>query len=188
MTPPLQPGMQSPSSTPQPPRNKQSRTETLAIDINHGLHVVDCHKIIKFNYNTLSLNTILPSLKRDIATNLQAGCIKAFKNNWAILTQDPWVLQTVQGYQLPLVAQPVQSFVPPQMQFPLNQQVVISSEVESMLEKQAASDNSCATQQGEFISQIFMVSQMDWGYCPVINLKALNLFVVNTSRYRASIW
>jgi len=41
--PPLQPGIQPPSSTPQPPRSKQRRRETLAaaaIEINHGLHML----------------------------------------------------------------------------------------------------------------------------------------------------
>ena len=62
-------------------------------------------------------------------------------------------------------------------QFPLDQQMVISSEVESMLEKQA-SNNSCATQQGEFYITNICGPQKGWGLSPVINLKVLNLLVV----------
>jgi len=88
---------------------------------------------------------------------LQAGHIKAFKDNWSVLTQDPWVLQTVQGYMLPLVTQPVQSITPPQMQFPSDQQLLISSEVESMLAKQAITP--VQPSQGNFIAQIFVVEE-----------------------------
>ena len=64
-------------------------------------------------HHTLSLSVILPSIKRGIVTSLHAGRIKEFKENWALLTQDPWVLQTVQGFQLPLIGQPVQISAPP---------------------------------------------------------------------------
>jgi len=45
-----------------------------------------------------------------------------------------------------------------------------------MLGKQAIT--AVQPSKGNFTSQIFVVPKKDWGYCPVINLKALNLFVV----------
>ena len=105
----------------------------------------------QFKYNT-ALNKEGYS---DIVTFLQAGRIKAFKDNWAVLTQDPWVLQTVQGFKLPLVAQPVQTIVPPQMMFPSDQQLLISSEVESLLRKQVIT--AVQPSQGNVISHIFVV-------------------------------
>jgi len=66
------------------------------------------------------------------------------------------------------------------MQFSSDQQLLISSEVESMLAKQAIAP--VQPSQGNFISQIFVVLG---GYC----LKVLNRFAVeNTSRWKASIW
>lgn len=44
-------------------------------------------------------------------------------------------IQTVQGFYLPLVTHPVQTTVPSQMHFPLEQQGLLSMEVEVMLEK-----------------------------------------------------
>ena len=79
-TPPLQPGIELPSSTLQPPRSKQPRTKTLVMDISHGLHVVDCHKVTKFNYHTLSQNTILPSLKKGIPYSLKYWLCKTLAN------------------------------------------------------------------------------------------------------------
>ena len=119
---------------------------------------------------------VLPSVKREIKTNLHAGHIKEFKENWALLTQDPWVLQTVQGFQLPLASQPVQTSVPPQLQLSLAQQELVSIEIQAMLGKQAI--RVVQPDQRGFVSQIFLVPKKDGGYRPVINLKALNKFIV----------
>ena len=119
---------------------------------------------------------VLPSVKREIKTNLHAGRIKEFKENWAMLTQDPWVLQTVQGFQLPLASQPVQTSVPPQLQLSLAQQELVSIEIQAMLGKQAI--RVVQPDQRGFVSQIFLVPKKDGGHRPVINLKALNKFIV----------
>ena len=69
----------------------------------------------------------------------------------------------------------MQVAAPPQMQFPLEQQDLVSVEVQKMLEKQAIS--VVPPGQEGFISQIFLVPKKDGGYRPVVNLKALNRFV-----------
>ena len=157
------------STSPQPHR-KQSRTKE---QLTHT--IVNCQNVIISCHLTLDLNVALPSIKRGILTGLHAGRIKEFKENWALLTQDPWVLQTVQGFQLPLVAQPLQVTVPPQMQFALEQKNLISVEVQTMLEKQAIT----VVQPGQegFISRMFLVPKKGGGYRPVVNLKALNRFI-----------
>ena len=93
---------------------------------------------------------------------LASSAHKSLQGQLGSVNTRPLVLQTVQGYQLPLVAQLVQSIVPPQMQFPLNQQMVISSEVEYMLEKQAIT--AVQLSKGNFIPQISVVSKKDGGY------------------------
>ena len=40
--------------------------------------------------------------------NLVAGRIKHFYLNWAMITTDPWILETVRGYKIPFVCQPRQ--------------------------------------------------------------------------------
>ena len=75
------------------------------------------------------------------------------------------MIQTVQGFHLPLVAQPVQSSIPSQMHFPPKQQSLISMEVEGMLEKQAIS--VVQPNKDSFISQIFVIPKKDGGYHPV---------------------
>ena len=120
---------------------------------------------------------VIPSVKREIKTNLHAGWIEEFKENWALLTQDPWVLQTVQDFQLPLLIQPVQTSVPPQLhwQLSLAQQELVSIEIQNV-RKQAI--RVVQSDQKGFVSQIFLVPKKDGGHRLVINLKALNKFTV----------
>ena len=92
-----------------------------------------------------------------------------------MLIQDPWVLQIVQDLWLPLVAQPIQVSAPPQMQLPQEQQASVSTEIQTMIGKQAISVVQ-SVEEG-FISQIFLVLKKDSGHWPAVNLKALNKFV-----------
>ena len=145
-------------------------------DLKLAQNCVNFQKEITICHHTLKLSVVLPSIKRGIVTSLHAGRIKEFKENWALLTQDPWVLQTVQGFQLPFLGQPVQSSAPQQLQLSLMQQSLISTEIQAMLEKQAIS--LVQPDQRGFVSQIFLVPKKDGGHRPVVNLKALNRFIV----------
>ena len=65
---------------------------------------------------------------------------------------------------------------PPQIQLPVEQQDLVSTEIQSMLNKGAVS--VVHPHQKEFVSQIFLVPKKDGSYRPVVNLKALNKFIV----------
>ena len=157
----------------QPSRTEQqSESKKLKLVPN----CVNCQKEIINCHHTLSLSVILPSIKREIVTSLHVGRIKEFIENWALITQDPWVLQTVQGFQLPLVGQPTQATAPPQLQLSLEQQDLVSTEVQAIIEKRAIS--GVRPDQRGFVSQIFLVPKKDGGHRPVVNLKALNKFIV----------
>ena len=43
-------------------------------------------------------------------------------HNWAQITQDPWVLQTIKGLRLPFTAILVQEVAPAEMRFPTEQE------------------------------------------------------------------
>jgi len=93
-----------------------------------------------------------------------------------MLTQDPWVLQTVQGFQIPLVLIPVQVSPPPQIHLSVEQQDVVSTKVQPMVQKEAVS--VILPHEGEFVSQIFLVPKKDGNHQPVVSLKFLNKFIV----------
>ena len=105
------------------------------------------------------------------------GRLKYFQPVWQRITQNPWVLQVIQGYQLELLSTPTQHL---QLTFPRLTQVeqkVLDQEVQELLDKQAVHQISASDIAG-FISSLFVVPKKDGGNRPVVNLKPLNQFLV----------
>ena len=48
----------------------------------------------------------LPSIKMDLIVSLHVEHIKGFIENWSLVTQRPWVLHVVQGFQLLMADHP----------------------------------------------------------------------------------
>ena len=76
------------------------------------------------------------------------GRITHFYNNWAKVTQDPWVLETVKGHKIEFTQTPHMSFIP-KMHTTLEESALIDLEV------QALHQNNCRTNQ--FVSPLFTV-------------------------------
>ena len=119
---------------------------------------------------------VLLSVKRDIVTNLHAGRIKEFIGNWALLTQDSWVLQRVQGFYFPLVAQPFQVSPPSQIGTSILEAANLGINRDTNVDRETGNNYGPARLRG-FVSQIFLVPKKDGDFCVVINLKALNKFI-----------
>ena len=114
------------------------------------------------------------------ASLMVAGRLAKFVNTWKVLTQDSWVLQTVKGFQISFVGQPVQHQRPATPCFPLEQLAQIQEEISSLREKGAISvvaDPSHSQKQTELFSNLFLVPKKNGSMRPVINLKALNQWV-----------
>ena len=105
-----------------------------------------------------------------------AGRLQFFLPNWKKLTQDPWVLETVAGYQLRFRQEFHQS-VAPMMRVSKEEERCISEEVQSLWEKGAISPVPRHREGQCFLSTIFTVPKKDGGRRPIINLKALNRFI-----------
>ena len=54
-----------------------------------------------------------------------AGRLAYFVNTWKVLTEDNWVLQTIKGFHIPCIGQPVQEGKPQVPSFPSKQLVQI---------------------------------------------------------------
>ena len=104
-----------------------------------------------------------------------AGRIAHFSQNWEVLTQDQWVLQTVGGYQLDLLRTPHQYQVPNMIKSTRENSSLVTLEVTGLLSKGAIVETQLTPH--SFVSQIFLVEKKDGGERPVINLKGLNQFV-----------
>ena len=105
---------------------------------------------------------------------MHAGQIQFFTHNWAQITQDPWVLQTIKGLRHPFTAIPVQEVALAEMCFPTEQEELISAEVQTLVRK----GTICLLKDHQvgFVSQLFLVPKKDGGFHPVVNLKALNKY------------
>lgn len=82
------------------------------------------------------------------------GRLRFFLPNWQKLTQDSFILQVVQGLQIPFITTPVQTSLPFQSTTGKNA-MLIDSEVQDMLAKGAIKQvQPCA---GQFLSPVFLV-------------------------------
>ena len=114
-------------------------------------------------------------MNQSIACPPIAGRLAHFQCNWEILAQDQWVLQTVAGYQLELLAIPHQTTYPHPMNGSKEEQAQITREVAELLSKGAIQEAQLLPE--SFVSQIFLIEKKDGGQRPVVNLKCLNQFM-----------
>ena len=98
-------------------------------------------------------------------------CLK----NWQKYTKDPWLLNTVSGYEIEFCEKPFQLKIPQQINFSAEQKSIVNQEIEELLNKGAIEFSQW--EQDQFISNIFVVPKSNGKYRPIINLKSLNSFV-----------
>ena len=109
----------------------------------------------------------------------QTGRLNHFIPQWMMLTQDPWVLQTIQGHHIEFMSPPVQHSWPGMPGLPPPQEKVLDQEMKELLAKKAIHEVLTHTPSNRgFISSIFIVPKKDGGNRPVINLKPLNQFLI----------
>ena len=104
-----------------------------------------------------------------------AGRLKYFQNNWHLISDDPWVLETITGYKIEFHSMPHQ-IAWPHIFVSTTQQEAVQAEKDKMALQGAIHPVSSNTE-GGFVSSIFLVDKKDGGHCLVINLKNLNSFV-----------
>lgn len=65
------------------------------------------------------------------------GRLKHCISNWVVISKDPWVLETVQGFHLDLMSTPHQLSVPLTVPHTKDNMALIDLEIQQMLEKEA---------------------------------------------------
>ena len=107
------------------------------------------------------------------------GRLQFFIGAWSKITQDPWVLQVVRGYQLDFSSHP--PLHRPRYTQPAlarNQKQAMEAEIQSLLEKQAIVRLTPPLSPG-FYSSVFVVPKKDGGWRPISNLRELNRYVIS---------
>ncbi|KHJ76352.1 reverse transcriptase, partial [Oesophagostomum dentatum] len=103
----------------------------------------------------------------------QSVRLALFAKNWAQITDDPWVLEAIQGYRLRFLAERPSLSTQTPMEGPHNK--LVASEIAELLKKGAIQRISWTTQ--VWSSHIFLVPKKDWRFKTVINLRPLNAFI-----------
>ena len=103
--------------------------------------------------------------------HLVGGCLSLFRKNWERITQDNWILHTIQGLKLEFVSTPPHQVIQ-QPQLDSEKVQALSNEVNKLFQKRAIVP---AIEDGTgFVSPVFVVPKAGGEWRPVINLKALN--------------
>ncbi len=95
------------------------------------------------------------------------GRLKYFLPVWQRITQDPWILQVIQGYQLELLSTPTQHSQVTHPRLTQVEQNVLDQEVQELLDKQAV-HQILTGDTPSFISSLFVVPKKDGGNRPVV--------------------
>ncbi len=108
-----------------------------------------------------------------------AGRLRLCLHNWRRITDNPWVLQAVQGYRLKLYCLSFQATPPRPLRLSLQDKAYVREEVASLEDKGAV--QKVAPTKGQFLSTVFVVLIKDGSQRPVVNLKPLNQFYSETA-------
>ena len=105
-----------------------------------------------------------------------AGRLQGFASAWSAITKDQWVLSTVAGgVELEFSSTPFQTCPPARSNLGPKQTEICDAEVLSLLQKGAIS----IAKEVVFLSPFFAIPKKSGAFRPIINLKALNQFIVH---------
>ena len=66
-----------------------------------------------------------------------AGKLQGHLDTWKVITRDPWVVNTIKGYQIDFLSKPYQRVIPHTPQYSVEQNQLIEAEVKELLGKEA---------------------------------------------------
>jgi hypothetical protein len=140
---------------------------------------VSADAITTTNAHTIQVNHS-PSARPSPVTNSGSGCdiagrVANYAECWSQLTNDNWLLHTIQGIHIEFDVTPVQKVVPKQFSLSDIENKAIEAEIQRLLAKGVITP-SCH-EQGEFLSTIFVKPKKNGTYRLILNLKELNKFV-----------
>ena len=104
--------------------------------------------------------------------NFVAGKISASFDTWQNITSDPWILNTVRGYEIEFEQQPVQTCIPNQLSVSITEEKQINAEIKNFLAKGII--HKVNSKPGQYFSNIFIRPKKDGSVRLILNLKQFN--------------
>lgn len=120
--------------------------------------------------------SILPPLPIPSFPQKVGGRLRFFSQNWKLIIQVPWVLNTVGEFTIDFTEIPTQTSFPRDIPLNLDHQKIVEEEISSMLQKGAIIE--VPMEALRFRSTLFLVEKKERGWRPVRNLRHLNKFLV----------
>ena len=147
-----------------PTPHRQSVTDQANLDQQIGAHYLP-----------------FPTLSPIAQSPCTAGRLAKHLDNWKVITQDPWVLQTVQGYKILFQRPPYQWRARETKVSNKRQAKFMEKAVEGLIQKGAVAQ--VQPEADQFISTFFLVEKESGSeeFRPVINLCPLNRFAQTES-------
>ena len=100
------------------------------------------------------------------------GRVSLFIPNWERITDDPWVLSSIQGYKLEFLSTPPLQSGETQPHLGSQKDGIVSNKINKLALKGSIEEDP-EDREG-LLSPIFMVPKSDGAWHPVINLQALS--------------
>jgi hypothetical protein len=104
-----------------------------------------------------------------------AGRLKFFATNWEIISNNPWIMETIKGFKIPLLQPPCQHQYRPHISSRLHQEA-LTAEL-GKLQGKGVIVQTGEHHQATFLSPIFTIPKKRGEHRLTLNLKALNKFI-----------
>ena len=156
-----------------------SLQEQLTKEVNLQLKNQNSQQQSLEGLSSILFHNIRPIIKHFIAQRdlPVSGRLKNVRINWEKLTCNPFILNLVQGYQIPFSSKPVWNYVPRMVQMNQEEVLLVDQDIQKVLRKGAIQNVQASLDQ--FLSSVFAAPKKDKGHRPVINLKKLKKDVSN---------
>ena len=119
--------------------------------------------------------SIITGYEEEVTVSNLAGRIKYCTSTWKEITNDPFILEVVEGYKIPFIRRGFQSNIPNHPKFSLNEQIACEKAINELLSKGAISPYSY--DKNQFLSSYFLRQKPNKEYRFILNLRKLNKFI-----------
>jgi hypothetical protein len=106
--------------------------------------------------------------------SLYAGSLQNFYKEWSLITEDSVLMSWIKGYKIPFISIPTQSTTPCTIPKSKSEHTEFTQAIQKLISIDAIS--KCSREEGEFVSNIFLVPKPNGEKRFILNLKSLNVF------------